>query len=181
MKDRCVGRRREAGPGRCKGVGIGTGDLCLTPNSKPASTTACHGSSERFLPTGRSRIPMPFENRSRSQLSWRYSPVESATHCHPVRELPALVGLSIRVALCLPVENSARACCTSASSLCPLRSVWHKPPRNPGDTTWELFGGLCSSSLAALHTRRQFYVFEIIPVFFPIAARCLHRSHLGGQ
>lgn len=40
---------------------------------------------------------------------------------------------------------------------------------DPGDVVWEPFGGLCSGSIAALHTGRRAFAAEINPDYFKIA------------
>lgn len=41
---------------------------------------------------------------------------------------------------------------------------------DPGDVVWEPFGGLCSGSIAALHTGRRGFAAEINPNYFKVAA-----------
>lgn len=43
----------------------------------------------------------------------------------------------------------------------------------PGDVVWEPFGGLCSASIAALHTGRRAYAAEVNPDYFAVASERL--------
>jgi len=46
----------------------------------------------------------------------------------------------------------------------------------PGDVIWEPFGGLCSASIAALHTGRRAFAAEVNPEYFQLAASRLERE-----
>ena len=47
---------------------------------------------------------------------------------------------------------------------------------DPGDVVWEPFGGLCSASIAALHTGRRSFAAEINPNYFQVAASRLEEE-----
>jgi len=46
----------------------------------------------------------------------------------------------------------------------------------PGDVVWEPFGGLCSGSMAALHTGRRAFAAEINPDYFKVATSRLEQE-----